>query len=92
MNKYGWLRNQSPVILRNDSIWLRLHFMDNEEHTDQPALKYHVVLTGDLRTKVLNRMVHPEISKLKVPGEVAQMTYHRVNQDSAAQVKDASSI
>ena len=70
------------------SIWLWQYFVENENHTNQPGLKYHVALTGDLWTQVLNRMVHQAIAKLRIPGDVAQMTYHRVNQNSVSQVKD----
>ncbi len=88
MHKYGWIRHLTPVILSKDDVWLRIHFTEKEKHTDQSGVKYHAVLTGDLWTQVLNRMVHPAIAKLKVPGEVAQMTYHRVNQNSVGQAKD----
>ena len=62
--------------------------MAKYDHSNLPGLKFHVTLTRDLRKEVLDKMVHQAMSKIRIAEQMAQMTYHRVNQNSVSQEKD----
>ena len=76
------------MVQKSDSFWLREQFKEKHDHSNPPGLKFSVILTGNLCDEVLNRMVHYALSTTSTAGQVAQITYHRFNQNSAIQEND----
>ena len=84
MNTYGWFRFETKeVAQRKDSVWPREHLKEVYHHTEEPGLKYNIMLGGSLRNNVISRIVYYALEKSKTAGQIAHIRYHRVNKNSS---------